>query len=384
MSRDPPEVRAKTGAPTSSINAHDNLAAAQGDESVVKPKLPKMVLPKFRGFWDRFESAVHNNPSLSTVDKFTYLHTLLEGTAARSIQGLALTDANYNAATEILKSRFGNTQQVISAHMDDLLKLPVCHGDKTSQLRLIYDKIWVNVRGLEALGVDAEQYGSFLIPIIMAKLPAEVRLQVARITNKDVWNIEELLQIIKGEVEAREISDAVKTNERRLTEANQRGLALGTASSLVTRDQGLGKKKGCVFCGEEHFSASCEGVSEISSRKDILKKDGRCFVCLAKGHRAAQCRSTKKCRKCNKRHHQSICDVSLQTPEPRQPPQTSETISHNLFVVEIFPLLWWVQCHPLSLMTQYPKNGAIPFPIDIHYPVKQVWCLVLVLLNWNG
>ena len=58
--------------------------------------------------------------------------------------------------------------------MDDLLKLPVCHGDKTTQLRLLYDKIWVNVHRLEALGVSAKQYGSFLIPLIMAKLPADV------------------------------------------------------------------------------------------------------------------------------------------------------------------------------------------------------------------
>ena len=217
ISHDQPEARVKMGALASPINAHNNSPLVQGDESVVKPKLPRIILPKFggeitefRGFWDRFESAVHNNPSLSTVDKFTYLHALLEGPAARSIQGLALTDANYSAATEILKSRFGNTQQIISAHMDDLLKLPVCHGDKMSQLRLIYDKIWVNVRGLEALGVNAEWYGSVLIPIIMAKLPPDIRLQVARITNKDVWNIEELLHIIKGEVEAREISDAMK------------------------------------------------------------------------------------------------------------------------------------------------------------------------------
>ena len=335
-SHDRPEARVKTGAPASPINARDNSALVQGDESVVKPKLPRITLPKFggeitefRGFWDRFESAVHNNPSLSTVDKFTYLHALLEGTAARSIQGLALTDANYSAATEILKSRFANTQQIISAHMDDLLKLPVCHGDKMPQLRLIYDKIWVNVRGLEALGVDAERYGSLLIPIIMAKLPPDIRLQVARITNKDVWNIEELLHIIKGEVEAREISDAMKTNERRSTEASQRGLNLGTASSLVTRDQGLGKKKNCVFCGEDHYSASCERISEISGRKDIIKRDGRCFVCLAKGHRAAQCRSNKRCRKCNKRHHQSICESSPQTPEARQPPQTSENTNGN-------------------------------------------------------
>ena len=97
MSCDQPKARAKSGAPAGLINAHDNSASVQGDESVVKPKLPKMVLPKFsgeitefRGFWNRFESAVHNNPSLSTVDKFTYLHALLEGTAARSIQALHL------------------------------------------------------------------------------------------------------------------------------------------------------------------------------------------------------------------------------------------------------------------------------------------------------
>ena len=48
---------------------------------MVKPKLLKMTLPRFsgkitefRGFWARFKTAVHNNQSLLTVDKFTYLH----------------------------------------------------------------------------------------------------------------------------------------------------------------------------------------------------------------------------------------------------------------------------------------------------------------------
>ena len=78
---------------------------------LVKPMFPKMILPRFtgeitefRGFWHRFKTAVHNNPSLSMVDKFTYLHALVEGTVAQSIQGLALTEANYKAATQILKS----------------------------------------------------------------------------------------------------------------------------------------------------------------------------------------------------------------------------------------------------------------------------------------
>ena len=94
----------------------------------VKPKLPRIELPKFNGdvtkfcfFWESFESSVDRNPNLSTIDKFNYLKALLEGSAARSVQGLALTEANYAAATDILKERFGRKQQIISGHMDDLL-----------------------------------------------------------------------------------------------------------------------------------------------------------------------------------------------------------------------------------------------------------------------
>ena len=94
---------------------------------------------------------------------------------------------------------------MIYAHIEDLLKLPACNGDKTSQLRLVYDKIWVNVHRLEPLGVDTDQYESLLIAIKMAKLPADVRLQVARITNKDIRKIEGSFKVIKGEVEAREM-----------------------------------------------------------------------------------------------------------------------------------------------------------------------------------
>ena len=149
----------------------------------LKPKLPKIELPKFNGdvtkfcsFWESFQSSVDRNPNLSTIDKFSYLKALLEGSAARSVQGFALTEANYTAATDILRERFGRKQQIISGHMDDLLRIPSCSSDRTTHLLLVYDKVHANVRGLEALGIEANQYGSFLIPIVMAKLPSDVRL----------------------------------------------------------------------------------------------------------------------------------------------------------------------------------------------------------------
>ena len=48
----------------------------------------------------------------------------MDGAAAESIAGLSLTNANYEEAIVILKSRFGNKQQIINRHMDILLNLP--------------------------------------------------------------------------------------------------------------------------------------------------------------------------------------------------------------------------------------------------------------------
>ena len=68
---------------------------------------------------------------LTIIDKFNYLVSLLEESALRSIKGLATTEENYQAALDILRERFGNSQQIISAHMDELLKLQPCTSEKS-------------------------------------------------------------------------------------------------------------------------------------------------------------------------------------------------------------------------------------------------------------
>ena len=152
------------GGPSSSSSANElppiPPPQSSHSQSTTKPRLPKLVLPnfngeitKFKSFWGSFNSAVNKNIDLSSADKFNYLHALLEGQAARAIQGLTLLDSNYRAAAEILHERFGKTQQIISAHMDEFRRLPTFTWDKPGQLRIIHDKNKINVRGLESLGV---------------------------------------------------------------------------------------------------------------------------------------------------------------------------------------------------------------------------------------
>ena len=319
-------------------------------EASTKPRLPKLNLPKFRGdvttwsaFWDSYRSAVHENTSIAVVDKFNYLNSLLEGPAARTIQGLTLNEDNYGSAVKLLQDRFGRPQQIISAHMEELLKISPCVGDKPSSLRYVYDKINVNIRGLSAMGISSTQYGSLFIPIIMTKLTPELRLRIARETKKEVWEIGELLTLIKQEVEAREATEMVKVPSMKPTgmppARGNRPLSNPTANALLTRNSSVQ----CVYCNEDHYSASCKKVTGYKERKEILLRSGRCFNCLKTNHKSRDCDSHKTCRHCHRKHHQSMCNQvkgqenknTDQTPgnqEDGQPPgKTTTTTATSTF-----------------------------------------------------
>ena len=199
----------------SRFNTSASSTSAQG------VKLPKIQLPKFRGdvtkfqaFWQSFKVAADENESLSVVHKLSYLINSLEGIAKKTLEGLEITEENYQKAVDLLKTRFGKSQQVISAHMRELLNMQMSSNEKANNLRALYDNIQVHVRGLESLGVSSMQYGSLLIPVIMSRMTSEITLQIARKTSQDVWEIDEILDIILAEIEAREVSEKVRISEK--------------------------------------------------------------------------------------------------------------------------------------------------------------------------
>ena len=70
--------------------------------------------------------------------KYTYLRSLLDGDAAAAISGLSLTAENYDEAVSLLRSRYGNKQVLISAHIDKLLNLSsLATSSTTKNLRYL-------------------------------------------------------------------------------------------------------------------------------------------------------------------------------------------------------------------------------------------------------
>ncbi|CAC5423506.1 unnamed protein product [Mytilus coruscus] len=68
-------------------------------------------------------------------------------------------------------------------------------------LRFYGDKLESYVRGLESLGQTPEMYGSLLVPVVLDKLPIEIRKSIAREHGRDNLILENLRKSITREID---------------------------------------------------------------------------------------------------------------------------------------------------------------------------------------
>lgn len=68
----------------------------------------------------------------------------------------------------------------------------------------------------------------------------------------------------------------------------------------------------CSYCKQGHPSVKCNIITRVDPRKQLLRKKGRCFLCLRGGHLARNCKGESRCVKCHGLHHTLICDKDVQ------------------------------------------------------------------------
>ena len=252
----------------------------------VSVKLPKLIIKKFTGdatawqqFNETFSATVDCNDSLSDVEKFSYLKGLLGGEAEKCVEGISLTGDNYKEALGLLKERFGNSQLIVASHMSKLLKLEkVKVGRNVKELRNLFDQLESHVRSLSTIGVESQHYGPLLIPIVLERLPDDIKLEISRQLGKVNWKMDEFMAKLKEEITARESCLFMKSQVGgEMGDAESRHLTTG---ALLTNTKVLV----CAFCHKNHFHDKCSVVTDIKERKEIVRRNRLCYRCLLKAH----------------------------------------------------------------------------------------------------
>ncbi|XP_071179213.1 uncharacterized protein [Mytilus edulis] len=288
-------------------------------------RLPKLDLPNFNGdilkwqtFWYCFESSIHYNDTLTPIQKFNYLKAQLEGSAAQTVEGFALTNGNYKTAVNLLRDRFGQHSKMVHDYMKALMNLPTPTNDAFS-LRSYGDKLESYVRGLKSLGQTPEMYGSLLVPAVLDKLPIDIRKNIAREHGRDNLILDNLRKSITKEIDILEAGEGVTDSDRLYATAFFMGTQSHSYKSKFTDTHEKKNTRTCIFCSGEHYPTECSEVTDANTRNQIVKQKQLCFNCLG-SHRVAACKCTKRCKNCNGMHHTSICKgkevIPGTTPEP--------------------------------------------------------------------
>ena len=329
-SQPPQSAELGNNSPSQGAALGTNVVSTSSNSSSVQnvSRLPKLILPIFDGnplywqsFWDSYRAAVHDNPSLSDIQKFNYLRAQLRGDASRSIAGFPLTNANYQRSIKLLQERFGQSHRIVNAHMEAMLNLPNPSTQLVS-LQQFYDTLETHIRGLEALGKSHESYGGILVPIIHKKLPVELTKSLARDHSNREWTLDELRKAILKEVQ---ILEAGRSNSD-LPEFPSSDPAIPTASFLTSFNRNTPPKPNrkrpptqprCAYCKGKLNSLECTVVRDPIRRHTIIQEARLCFNCLGH-HRVTECRSRNRCKTCHRKHHTSLCPGDSQ-PAPSLP-----------------------------------------------------------------
>ena len=168
------------------------------------------------------------------------------------------------------------------------------------------------------------RYGSLLIPILKDRLPDEVTMIISRKFGNNIWTLDGggggVMEFFNDELRAQENCFSPSTSKPPGFSEYDKNRKSGccTTSGLFNE---TGKSL-CVYCRKEgHSHSKCTNVSSVDSRKAILRRNNRCFICLDhdKGHIAKKCASSYVCRRCKGgKHHISIC-VSAPNKPPDKP-----------------------------------------------------------------
>lgn len=156
---------------------HNNVQSEGHSMAADNIKLPRLIIPDFSGniddwkpFQEMFIQFIHENQSLTELQKFQYLKSRITGEAAKLLQHFELSSPNYATAWNTLVFRYDNKRRLVQLKLQALVSqstLPIAtaHG-----LRSLHDTTKECLHSLTNMGVDTSSWGPLIEYIILQKL----------------------------------------------------------------------------------------------------------------------------------------------------------------------------------------------------------------------
>ena len=171
-----------------------------------------------------------------------------------------------------------------------------------------------------------EPSGPFITSIMELKLDSATSFEWQKASQDvpDVPHYSKLLDFLNLRAQASEASaNESKKSAPRLDDLSRKG-GNKQISSFVTN--ATDQSNHCCLCKtEKHLIFACPQFKTLNHDRKMstVKSNDLCINCLRPGHFVRQCRSTTRCRKCQKSHH-TLLHVDLGA-EPSASPTTPAT-----------------------------------------------------------
>ncbi|XP_076384559.1 uncharacterized protein LOC143263580, partial [Megalopta genalis] len=322
--------------------------SAQTADTAINIRLPTLQLPSFDGnysdwvkFKDTFTSVIHENNSLTDIQRFHYLNTSLKGVAARVIQALGVSGTNYRHAWELLKSRYEDSTSLKRHHVNSLLDLKSIQRESDITLREFLDEATNHRIALMSLGESVETWDTMLVPLLSRKLgQVSMREWDKRIISQSEMPtfgqfsafIEERSKYLANIAVSVQIAAPRVDQRPRGTNNNPRYNYI--ASHVVN-------SAGCPACKANHAIYNCDKFknSDLNTKTKIVQEARLCFNCLSSGHRVRAC-TRSHCKQCGRKHHSLLHNPEFKRAEEgyadtgesdsREPPVLTANVANTI------------------------------------------------------
>ena len=241
-----------------------------------------------------------------------YLKELVDPKVKTAIDGLPFTTEGYERAKNILKTKYGQTSEIVTAYIQNIMALLTITSSNARKIDEFYEKLVFYVQSLETLGKLKEISG--YVRMSIDKLQGMRGDLVRTDDNWREWNFPQFVEAPRKWTERNPIpaeptekqTDQKKDNKPPFPRDNKPPFPRDKTFQAQQKDE---RPRVCVYCEKpEHKSVGCKTVASVDERKRVLSNKHLCFNCTGNKHKAADCKCRVLCQVCQKRHHTSICD----------------------------------------------------------------------------